>query len=157
MEDQIELSAENLWSEISARLQEALNDGTYGKWFGGVDRLSLEGDTPYSEMPNAFRFQKSFDPACTCKPKEKSWAEALGPAEQLLGRVAKSDIFVTPEKSAELAKPKVTPAAKQSPAALPPADRRAQSLLAPPRSTRRLACASDSKVPASVHQPLRIS
>jgi Protein of unknown function (DUF2865) len=83
--------------------------------------VSLEGDTPYSEMPNAFRFQKSFDPACTCKPKEKSWAEALGPAEQLLGRVVKSDIFVTPEKSAELAKPKVTPAAKQGPAALPPA------------------------------------
>jgi hypothetical protein len=83
--------------------------------------VSLEGDTPYSEMPNAFRFQKTFDPTCSCKPKEKSWAEALGPAEQLLGRVAKSDIFVTPEKSAELAKPKFAPAAKPSPAAPPPA------------------------------------
>jgi Protein of unknown function (DUF2865) len=86
--------------------------------------VSLDGETPYSEMPNAFRFQKSFDPACTCKPKEKSWAEALGPAEQLLGRVANSDILVTPEKSAELAKPKFTPAAKQNPAALPPAGER---------------------------------
>jgi len=82
--------------------------------------VSLEGDTPYSEMPNAFRFQRSFDPACTCKPKEKSWAEALGPAEQLLGRVGKSDIVVTPEKSAELAKPKIAPAVKQSPAPPPP-------------------------------------
>ncbi len=82
--------------------------------------VSLEGGAPYSEMPNAFRFQKSFDPACTCKPKEKSWAEALGPAEQLLGRVAKTDIVVTPEKSAELAKPKFTPAVKQDPAVPPP-------------------------------------
>ncbi|HUZ14992.1 MAG TPA: chromosomal replication initiator protein DnaA [Gaiellaceae bacterium] len=52
MEDQIELSAENLWSEISARLQEALNDGTYGKWFGGVRTLELEGETLVLTVPD---------------------------------------------------------------------------------------------------------
>ena len=52
MEDQIELSAENLWSEISARLQEALNDGTYGKWFGSVESLEFEGETLVLNVPD---------------------------------------------------------------------------------------------------------
>jgi hypothetical protein len=84
--------------------------------------VSLEGDTPYSELPNALRFQKTFDSTCTCKPPGRSWAEALGPAEQLLGRVRKSDIIVTPEKSAELARPKFETVAKPSPATQPPAE-----------------------------------
>ncbi len=83
--------------------------------------VSLDGETPYSEMPNALRFQKSFDSACTCKPSGQSWAEALGPAEQLLGRVRKSDILVTPEKSAELARPRLENAARPGPATQLPA------------------------------------
>jgi chromosomal replication initiator protein len=50
--DQIELSAENLWSEISGRLQEALNDGTYGKWFGDVRSLELDGETLVLTVPD---------------------------------------------------------------------------------------------------------
>ncbi|MBO0734089.1 MAG: DUF2865 domain-containing protein, partial [Methylocapsa sp.] len=80
--------------------------------------VSLEGGAPYSEMPNAFRYQKTFDAACTCKPPRQSWAEALAPAEQLLGRVSSSDIYVTPEKSAELARPKAAKPGKATP--LPP-------------------------------------
>ena len=52
MKDQIELSAENLWSEISGRLQEALNDGTYGKWFGDVKSLEREGETLVLTVPD---------------------------------------------------------------------------------------------------------
>ncbi len=52
MKDQIELSAENLWSEISGRLREALNDGTYGKWFGDVRSLELEGETIVLTVPD---------------------------------------------------------------------------------------------------------
>jgi chromosomal replication initiator protein len=50
--DQIELSAENLWSEISGRLQEALNDSTYTKWFGGVHSLEREGDVLVLSVPD---------------------------------------------------------------------------------------------------------
>jgi len=50
--DQIELSAENLWSEISGRLREALNAGTYGKWFGGVESLEREGETLVLTVPD---------------------------------------------------------------------------------------------------------
>ncbi|HET6377074.1 MAG TPA: DUF2865 domain-containing protein [Methylocella sp.] len=68
--------------------------------------VSIDGEIPYAEMPNALKFQKTFDPACTCKPPGQSWAEALAPAEQLLGRLHKTDIVVTPENSADLAMPK---------------------------------------------------
>jgi hypothetical protein len=68
--------------------------------------VSLDGETPYSEAPNALKFRKTFDPACTCKPPGQSWAEALAGAEQILGRVRKSDILVTPETSDELSKPR---------------------------------------------------
>jgi len=45
VEHQLELSAEDLWEEISGRLREALSDGTYGKWFGDVRELVLEDET----------------------------------------------------------------------------------------------------------------
>jgi hypothetical protein len=83
--------------------------------------VSLDGDAPYSDLPNALRFEKTFDPACTCKPAGQSWAEALAGAEQMLGRERRSDIVVTPEKSAELAKPKVEKAAPPRPGTQPSA------------------------------------
>jgi chromosomal replication initiator protein len=52
VEHQIELSAENLWSEISERLREALNDRTYAKWFGDVHSLEVEGETIVLTVPN---------------------------------------------------------------------------------------------------------
>jgi hypothetical protein len=83
--------------------------------------VSLDGDTPYSDLPNALRFETNFDPACTCKPAGQSWAEALAGAEQMLGRERKSDIVVTPEKSAELAKPKFEKTAPPRPGTQPSA------------------------------------
>lgn len=68
--------------------------------------VALDGDAPYSEMPNALKFQKSFDAACTCKPPGQSWVDALAGADRLLGGERKTDILVTPEKSAELSAPK---------------------------------------------------
>jgi hypothetical protein len=89
--------------------------------------VSLDGDTPYSELPNALKFEKSFDPACTCKPAGQSWAEALAGAEQMLGRERTSDIVVTPEKSAELAKPKFEKAAPPRPGTQPSAAKEDQA------------------------------
>ncbi|ACK49114.1 conserved hypothetical protein [Methylocella silvestris BL2] len=67
--------------------------------------VSLEGGL-YSEMPNAGKFEKSFDPACTCKPPGQSWVDALAGADNVLNQQRKGDILVTPEKSAELSAPK---------------------------------------------------
>ena len=54
VEHQVELSAENLWEEISGRLKEALSDGTYSKWFGDVHGLELDDDTLVVVVPSEF-------------------------------------------------------------------------------------------------------
>ena len=54
MEHQVELSAENLWEEISGRLKEALSDGTYSKWFSDVHGLELDEDTLVIIVPSEF-------------------------------------------------------------------------------------------------------
>lgn len=59
----------------------------------------------YSQLPAAFKYQKSFDAACTCKPAEKSWVQALADAEQLLGKPAGKDVTVTTKMSDDMARP----------------------------------------------------
>jgi Protein of unknown function (DUF2865) len=80
--------------------------------FGGVieEAASPTGE-PYANLPNAGKFEKTFDPTCSCRRKGQSWAEALADAEARYGH-EKHDILVTPEKSAEMARPIVDPKAK---------------------------------------------
>ena len=90
--------------------------------------VSLDGK-PYIDQPNALAFQKSYTPACSCRPAGKNWAETLATAEELLDNTRKGDIVVTPEKSAELSRPRgvaAAPAASLAPAA-PPVDPAMQS------------------------------
>ena len=54
MEHQLELSAEDLWEEISGRLREALSGGTYSKWFGDVHDLAFDGETLVLTVPSEF-------------------------------------------------------------------------------------------------------
>lgn len=70
--------------------------------------VSLNG-TPYADLPNALKFQKTFDAACTCRPAGQSWAQVLVNADAMLGTERRGDIIVTPEKSAELSRPKLDP------------------------------------------------
>ncbi len=55
-------------------------------------------------MPNALKFQQSYDPTCSCRRKGESWAQALAAAEAKYGHEA-HDILVTPEKSIEMSRP----------------------------------------------------
>lgn len=54
MEPPIELTAEGLWTEISARLQGTLNETTYSTWFGEVEGAGLEDDSFVLGVPNDF-------------------------------------------------------------------------------------------------------
>lgn len=38
--------------------------------------VSVEGE-PYTALPNALKFRQRFDAACTCRPRNGSWAEAF--------------------------------------------------------------------------------
>jgi Protein of unknown function (DUF2865) len=80
--------------------------------FGGVieEAASPTGE-PYANLPNSGKFEKTYDPTCSCRRKGQSWAEALADAEARYGH-EKHDILVTPEKSAEMARPIIDPKAK---------------------------------------------
>jgi chromosomal replication initiator protein len=54
VEQEIELTAEDLWNDVSTRLREALNDTTYSTWFGEVDGEELDGDRFVLAVPNDF-------------------------------------------------------------------------------------------------------
>jgi len=54
VEHQIELTAENLWSEVSSRLKGALNEATFESWFGDADGIALSDDAFTLSVPNDF-------------------------------------------------------------------------------------------------------
>jgi len=54
VEGPLELSAETLWTEVSARLQGALNDQTYRTWFDGAEGGGLDGESFVVTVPNDF-------------------------------------------------------------------------------------------------------
>ncbi len=97
---------------------------------GQIEQAVSINGAKYMDMPNALKYRQSLDPTCSCKRKGESWADALAGAEAKLGRESKGDVFVTPEKSLELSRPKFdaktkakTPAdAKATPGATPAAD-----------------------------------
>jgi hypothetical protein len=73
---------------------------------GEIEQAVSINGARYMDSPTALRFRKVFDPSCSCRRRGQSWANALAPAEALLGKEDKSDIIVTPEKAAELSRPK---------------------------------------------------
>jgi len=97
---------------------------------GQIEQAVSINGAKYMDSPNALKYRQSVDSTCSCKRKGESWADALAGAEAKLGRESKGDVFVTPEKSIELSRPKFdakakakTPAdAKATPGAAPAAD-----------------------------------
>ena len=104
--------------------------------FGGTidEAASSSNGEPYANLPNAGKFQQTYDPNCSCRRKGQSWADALADAEARYGH-EKHDILVTPEKSAEMARPIVDPKAK--PAADPKAKAAAPGAGPPARRGKR--------------------
>jgi chromosomal replication initiator protein len=49
-----ELSADGLWADVSARLKDALNDGTFHTWFSEAEAERLDDETFIVKVPNDF-------------------------------------------------------------------------------------------------------
>ncbi len=79
----------------------------YGMTNGGDIQNAVARATgqPYASLPNAGKYQRSFDSACTCRAQGQSWAQALKEAEYLLDK-RKGDVIVTEQRAAELSRPK---------------------------------------------------
>jgi hypothetical protein len=84
---------------------------------GQIEQAVSISGAKYMDLPNALKYRTSLDQTCSCKRKGESWAEALAGAETKLGRESKGDVFVTPEKSIELSRPKFDAKAKAKAAA----------------------------------------
>jgi chromosomal replication initiator protein len=54
VEHQIELTAESLWDEVASRLKGALNEATFGSWFGNAEGAALTDDAFSISVPNDF-------------------------------------------------------------------------------------------------------
>ncbi len=77
---------------------------TRSQWRSLDDAKSIDG-APYSEHPNAYKFQTSYDPACGCKPPNKSWSEVLADAEAILAERYAKDRLVTEEQAEIMSRP----------------------------------------------------
>lgn len=82
-----------------------------------LDSAASVDGRPYTALPSAHKFEKSFSPTCTCKPPGQSWARALAGAETLI-EGHEGDVTVTVQMSETMAKPAVpiaVPAGKGKP------------------------------------------
>jgi chromosomal replication initiator protein len=50
----VELSAESLWTEVSNRLRDALNESTFTTWFADTEPIELSGERFVLAVPNDF-------------------------------------------------------------------------------------------------------
>lgn len=62
--------------------------------------VSTQGQ-PYTSLPNAFRFRQEFNPSCGCRRPGESWAEAVGPDQD----VQQGDVVVTEDRAKQMSRP----------------------------------------------------
>jgi hypothetical protein len=67
--------------------------------------ISIGGE-PYRDTTNAFKFEKSVEPSCSCKAPGQTWVQALADAERVLGNQRRGDMIVTPQQAEEMSRPK---------------------------------------------------
>ena len=94
--------------------------------------VSIDG-VAYSEHPNALKYQKSYDPACGCKPPGQSWADALAEAERILAASNTKDVVVSAEQAERMSRP-IAPGENRGKNGAKPLSTR-QDALAPAEST----------------------
>jgi hypothetical protein len=72
---------------------------------GDIQNAVSRSGTPYASLPNAGKYTRSFDAACTCRQQGRSWAQTLKEAEDLLDK-RKGDVIVSQQRADELSRPR---------------------------------------------------
>lgn len=83
--------------------------------------VSADSGDRYENLPNALKYTKKLEPACSCRPPKQSWAEVLGRAEQILTEIEgerPGEGPLTPKQADE--RSRVQPAAPAVAAQAPP-------------------------------------
>jgi hypothetical protein len=88
--------------------------------FGGtIDEAVSSTGEPYARLPNADKFEQSYEPGCSCRARGQTWAEALANAEAKYGHRS-NEILVTVEDAELMTRPVQDPKAKPTSAEPPP-------------------------------------
>jgi len=69
-----------------------------------VAQAVSSGGGLYADLPNAFKYRKAYDPACSCKQPGQTWAEALKNVDD--PSIESGDIVVTEEKAKAMSMPR---------------------------------------------------
>ncbi len=94
-------SLEEICRSLCPNAQVALYSFPFG---GTIDEAVSANGEPYSLLPNAHKFEQSFDPSCSCRARGQSWAEALAAAEAKFGGQP-HDLLVTAKDAERLSRP----------------------------------------------------
>ena len=70
---------------------------------GPIEQAVSETGQPYMKLANALRYQRAYDPSCSCRKPGESWAQALQKAERMIAH-SSSDIVVTEKKAEQLSR-----------------------------------------------------
>jgi hypothetical protein len=77
----------------------------YSLPFGGtIEEAVSSAGQPYALLPNAHKFERTYDSSCSCRRPRESWTETLARAEARYGHGPR-DILVTEEASARMSRP----------------------------------------------------
>jgi hypothetical protein len=85
---------------------------------GGIEQAVSETGQPYMKLANALRYQRAYDPSCSCRKPGESWAQALQKAERMIAR-GNGDIVVTAKNADQLSRVALTRARTGSKGAKP--------------------------------------
>jgi hypothetical protein len=99
---------------------------------GGIEQAVSETGQPYMKLANALRYQKAYDPSCSCRKPGESWAQALQKAERMIAR-SSSDILVTAQKADQLSRAALTRSKSGSKGAKPAEGANLSTASSPPR------------------------
>ena len=66
--------------------------------------VSVDGHTPYPNLPNAFKYRRGVDSTCSCRRQGQNWSETLAEAERILVQNGRSDGPISEQRAFELSR-----------------------------------------------------
>jgi hypothetical protein len=69
-----------------------------------INQAVSTSGTPYTSLPNAFKYRSEVVPSCSCRKAGQSWADALGQVRDT--NLQRDDIIVTPERAKSMSVPR---------------------------------------------------
>jgi hypothetical protein len=71
-----------------------------------IDQAVSINGTPYTQLPNAFKYRQAYNSSCSCRGTGQSWADALGVTRD--ETFQQGDILVTEQRARQMSQPRPT-------------------------------------------------